>query len=271
MDLAVSNIAWDVAEDDAIAALLRREHVSAIEIAPTKWRERPLDASPDDVAAFRRSWEDRGIRIVALQALLFGRPDLQLFGDTRGEMLDYLRRTIAFAAAVGAETLVFGSPKNRVRSTLSPHDAEAVAVEFFRRLGDAAVEHDVVVCLEANPPEYGGDFITTTAEAVALCATIDNRGIAVNGDLGGMTLSGELPHETVELAGGVLGHFHASEPYLTELGESSDHAAAASALAAIDYRHRVSIEMKSGEPGSNVARVERAVRLARRTYAVSGA
>jgi hypothetical protein len=78
--LAVSNIAWEPHEDDAVAEVLRREGVSGVEIAPTKWRARPFDASADEIAEYRRSWEDRGLRIVSLQSLLFGRSDLQLFG-----------------------------------------------------------------------------------------------------------------------------------------------------------------------------------------------
>ena len=47
--------------------------VRGVEIAPTKWRARPFDASADEIAEYRRSWEDRGLRIVSLQSLLFGR------------------------------------------------------------------------------------------------------------------------------------------------------------------------------------------------------
>jgi hypothetical protein len=49
--LAISNIAWDPSEDDAVAAVLHRHGVTGVEIAPTKWRDRPLDAPPEDIAA----------------------------------------------------------------------------------------------------------------------------------------------------------------------------------------------------------------------------
>ena len=44
--LAVSNIAWEPHEDDAVAEVLRREGVTGVEIAPTKWRPTPYDAPP---------------------------------------------------------------------------------------------------------------------------------------------------------------------------------------------------------------------------------
>lgn len=41
MRLAISNIAWEPAEDDAIASLLQRYGIDAIDIAPGKYFSRP--------------------------------------------------------------------------------------------------------------------------------------------------------------------------------------------------------------------------------------
>jgi D-psicose/D-tagatose/L-ribulose 3-epimerase len=270
--LAVSNIAWDPSEDSAIAELLNREGAGGIEIAPTKWRERPLDASPADVASYRRTWEDRGLPIVSIQSLLFGRPELQLFGDERrrAELLDYLRRVIALSADLGARALVFGSPRNRVRGSLPMADALGIARDFLRALGDHARDHGVVFCVEANPPAYGCDFITTTAEAVELCRAVDHPAVRLNADLGGMTISNEDVRASVAGAESFIGHFHASEPNLVELGAIADHRAAAEALGAINYDGWVSIEMRANERGANanesVVAVERAVRRAKEAY-----
>jgi sugar phosphate isomerase/epimerase len=269
--LAVSNIAWAPVEDDAVAELLRAEGVSGVEIAPTKWRDKPLEATAAEVAAYRRAWADRGLRIVSLQALLFGRPDLELFGETRSQLAEYLQRTIELGAGLGAHALVFGSPKNRLRDSLTMTDAMASAAEFFRDIGDFAAEHGVVVAIEANPPEYGCDFVTRTSEAVALCRAIASPGIGVNGDLGGMTMCGDEPRATLEAARGYVAHFHASEPNLAELGGSADHAAAAAGLRAIGYDGWVSIEMRAAAAATmaratNVLAVERAVRLAKSIY-----
>src|SRR5262249_4645068 len=162
---------------------------SGVEIAPTKWRDKPLDATASEIARYRQSWEDRELRIVSLQALLFGRPDLELFGATRSELRDYLLRLIELGAGLGAHALGFGSPKNRLRGSLALPDAIASATEFFQEIGDFAADHGVTIAIEANPPEYGCDFITRIDEAVALCRAIGSAGIGVNGDLGGMTMS----------------------------------------------------------------------------------
>jgi len=265
--LAVSNIAWEPHEDDAVAEVLRREGVAGVEIAPTKWRPTPYDATPEDIADFRRSWEARGLQIVSLQSLLFGRSDLQLFGSpgVRAALADYLRRVIDFGAALGARALVFGSPKNRLRGSLEVAEATTIAAEFFRALGEHASAQRVAFCIEANPPEYGCDFVTTTAEAVALCAIVDHPGIRINADLGGMTLAGEDAEAAIGAAKKFVAHVHASEPHLGELGAAANHAAAARALREIGYDGWVSVEMRAAAH-DNASAVERAVRIARAEY-----
>lgn len=264
--LAVSNIAWEPSENDAIVDVLQRAGVAGVEIAPTKWRDKPFDASAADVAAYRRWWEDHGLRVVSLQALLFGRPDLQLFASpaSRQALGDYLRRVIDFAGAVGAHALVFGSPKNRVRGDLAMTDAMAVATGFLRDIGSYCIERGTALCIEANPTEYGCDFVTTTAEAVALCRAVDHPGVRVNVDLGGITMAGEDVTAAIESARGVIDHYHASEPNLTEIGAGSPHSVAGRALNEIGYARWISIEMRTS--GDNVAAVERAIAKVRVAY-----
>ena len=267
--LAVSNIAWEPSEDAAVVEVLRRAGVAGIEIAPTKWREKPFDALASDVAAYRRGWEERGLRIASLQALLFGRPDLQLFASraSRQQLGDYLRRVIDFAAAVGAHAMVFGSPKNRVRGSLSMADAMSIAADFLRDIGEYCVERETAMCIEANPAGYGCDFVTTTAEAVSLCVAVNHPGVGVNVDLGGIAMSGEDPSVAITNARSVIGHYHASEPNLAEIGASSPHAEAERALEEIGYAKWISIEMRAS--GDNVNAVRRALEQTKAAYRVS--
>lgn len=266
--LAVSNIAWDATDDDEIAALLTRLGVAGVEIAPTKWRSNPIASAAAERAAYRQLWEDRGLPIVAMQALLFGQPQLRLFADasSRVAMAAYLRGIIELGAALGAGALVFGSPKNRARNGLAMSAALDIATDFFAELGAHAVEHGTTLCIEANPPAYGCDFITTTAEAVDLCNRIASPGVRVNGDLGAITMSGDDPATTIASAASLLGHFHASEPQLAELGAASDHASARRALSAARYGGWISIEMRDAGAEHRRAAIERAVLLAQRSY-----
>ena len=268
MKLAISNIAWDPDEDSAVIGVMHHEEVRGVELAPTKWREKPFEAPSADLAALRRKWNDAGLEIVSLQSLLFGRPDLQLFRDTSSRIAlgDFMRRVIDFAAAVGARAMVFGSPRNRTRGELAMPDAMRIAADFFAVLGPYAHERGTTVCIEANPPGYGCDFVTTTGEAATLARAVNHPGIGINADFGGMTMSEEDPATEIEAAASVLRHVHASEPNLAELGAAADHAGAAQGLRAAGYDRWVSIEMRSTGSGKNVDAVKRAIKLAKARY-----
>jgi sugar phosphate isomerase/epimerase len=270
--LAVSNIAWDADADAAAAALLVREGARGVELAPTKWRAAPFDAPAADVAELRARWEDRGLPIVALQSLLFGRPDLQLLaGDLeRQALLDHLRKVADFAAAVGAKALVFGSPKNRVRGERPLEESMHIARDAFRTLAPHARDRGVVFCIEANPPAYGCDFITQTSEAVELCRLADDSSIRVNADLGGMILAGEDPASAIANAAPYVAHVHASEPHLAQPSTVAAHERAASALAQGGYSGWISIEMRAPAPDDQLGALERAIRFAKRAYSTVG-
>ena len=263
--LAASNIAWEPKEDDQVAAILREHGFTGVEIAPSKRWESPIDATKKEIAAYREEWEKRGLQIVAMQALLFGRADLQLFGSitVRRALREYLTALVEMAHGLGAKALVFGSPKNRKRGKLPLDEATGIAVEFFRELGAVAASRGCVICIEPNPPSYECDFINTTAEAVALCEQIASRGVRVNGDAGAIALNAEDPTSAIEAALPWLGHFHASEPALAELTDSAVHTAASATLRAASWPGWISIEMRAAAPNRVTAVAQAAERVAR--------
>lgn len=266
--LAASNIAWEPAEDDAVAAVLKSHGFTGVEIAPTKRWEAPIEASRKEIAAYRAEWAKRGLSIVAMQALLFGRSDLQLFGSSvvRRALREYMTGLIEMAHGLGAQALVFGSPKNRKRGKMPIAEANEIAGEFFRELGAVAASRGCVICIEPNPPSYDCDFVNTTAEAVALCQAIRSNGVRVNGDVGAMVTLDEDPAAVIESADGWFGHFHASEPQLAEITDSDHQRQAAAALGENEYGGWISIEMRAAAAGSRVDAIARAAERVSRLY-----
>jgi len=254
MRLAVSSIAWPAEADAEAAAVLVAHGVSGVEIPPARVCERPWDPPTGGVAACRRFWEDRGLPIVAMQALLFGHGDLVLFGDAaiRRRLAAHLAAIIDLAAGLGAERLVFGSPKNRLRGGLGAAQAEAVAIPFFRDLGRRAADRGVWLVIEPNPPAYGCDFLVTSRQVIEFVDRVAQDGLGVHLDAGAMTLCGESPREIVAAAGPRWRHVHASEPGLAAVGTGGvDHAAVAAALRGAGYGGFVSVEMAQGPAGTS--------------------
>ena len=268
--IAVSNIAWGEHEDDAAAELLVRLGASAVEVAPTRRWPSPPDATDAEAREYRALWESRALPIVSCQALLFGRPELRIFGDerVREQTLGYLTGVLRLAGRLGAGPCVFGSPKNRQVAGLPARDAERIAVEFFTAAGRAAEDAGVSLCLEPNPPAYGCDFLTNTAECVAFLERANAPGLGLHLDAGALTMNAEPIEEALAAARPWLRHFHISEPNLAPIGiGGAPHARIARALSEMGYAGWLSIEMRPDAGGGTAAHLRSAVETARRAYA----
>lgn len=269
MKIAISNIAWDVAEDEAVAALLDKYGIDAIDVAPGKYFPNPKIASLADVTRVRDWWSHRGIAINGMQALLFGTTGLNLFGsnETQVAMLAHLAAICWIGAELGAKKLVFGSPKNRDCSALAVKEARDLAAAFFHRLGDIANQHGVVICLEPNPPCYGANFMIDSAETANIVTVVAHPAIRMQLDTGALTINGEDEHQVIKEYAALIGHVHASEPDLVTLGEGgANHAVVAEALTAYLPEQIVTIEMLPARKESNLAAMERALIVAIHHY-----
>jgi D-psicose/D-tagatose/L-ribulose 3-epimerase len=269
MRLAISNIAWDVAEDEAIVGLLERFGIDAIDIAPGKYFPDPGRASTADIAAVRCWWADRGIDITGMQSLLFGTTGLNLFGpsEVQDSMLRHLGEICRIGGELGATRLVFGSPRNRDRSALSDEGALDMAVSFFRRLGDIAEDSGVGICLEPNPTRYGANFMTTSDETMTVVERVAHRAVGMQLDTGALTINGEQAEATLESCAHLIAHVHASEPDLVPLGDGGTrHGEVYDALAPRLPNHIVSVEMKATEIEPHTVSIERALRVAVANY-----
>jgi D-psicose/D-tagatose/L-ribulose 3-epimerase len=269
MKLCVSNLAWHSEEDSAIGDLLQQHGISGVEIAPTKVWADPTQASDAGLAAYRLSWKNRSIVIPALQSLLFGRPDLTIFEDerTRERTLAYLSQIAVLARKLGAEVLIFGSPKNRSIGVLDPERALAIGIDFFRQAGDAAHRAGVHLAIEPNPAAYGCDFIRTVKEGIDFVRTVGHPCFRLNVDASAMIVNGEDFESALMEASEWMVHFHISEPHLALLGSHEDaHRRIATALRRIGWTRWISIEMRSGQTETNQLAVARALQFVRKIY-----
>lgn len=269
MRLAISNIAWDVCEDDVIAQLLLKYDVDAIDIAPGKYFPDPLRASPQDIVKIKGWWFDRGIEITGMQALLFGTSGLSVFGcdAAQQDLLNHLAAVCCIAAGLGVTKLVFGSPKNRDRTGLTDAQAIDMAVTFFRRLGNIAQSYNVIICLEPNPSCYGANFMTTSAETAQVVQYVAHPAIKMQFDTGALTINAESAETVLSHYGGLIGHIHASEPNLVPLGDGkTDHHAIRNALDKFLPDHLVTIEMIATQDEAHFCSIERALVVANKNY-----
>jgi sugar phosphate isomerase/epimerase len=270
VQVVMSNLAWEVAEDPGVAAILADAGVSGIEVAPTKVWPDLSTVSADDAERYRRSWEQRGLPIVSMQSLLFGRPDLVLFGEAEvtRNLVSYLRSVIDLAAALGARPLVFGSPRNRRREGLALDEAERRAADVFGELADYATTRGTCLCIEPNPTDYGADFVNHAAQGASLVRRVSSAGFGLHLDTGCLTLVGDDVVDAIADTVDVLRHFHCSEPGLAPIGRTGrvDHQAAGTALRRAGYTGYVSVEMLIPDGHDRLADIADAAALAVAAY-----
>jgi D-psicose/D-tagatose/L-ribulose 3-epimerase len=267
MNIAISNIAWEHSEDEAISQILQKYEIKGIEIAPTKIWSDPTTVSSADTETYKRYWEEKGINIVAMQSLLFGHPELTLFetAEKRKNLLDYLTKIIHLASLLGVTAMVFGSPKNRIKGNLDEAETSDIGNDFFRKLGDVAQNYDIAFCIEANPIIYGTDFLTTTKDVVEFVKEVDHPNINVHLDSGAMQINNEDIEQTITSAQ-PFSHFHISEPNLLSVPQEVDHRAAAKTLQEINYNKWVSIEMRAVNTQNNIPQIDKTLDFVTKTY-----
>lgn len=255
MRRAVSNIAWSAAEQPEILAALPALGITGVEIAPTVLWPDWHGATPDAARALRAELADQGLAVPALQSILFARPDLHVFADPAplvAPLVAHIARVAALAGALGAPVMVFGSPRNRLRGPLAPEAAMDAAIPIFRRLAAACHDAGTALAIEANPPQYGGDFLLRWPEAAELVARVAHPGVVLHLDTACTALAGDDPAIAAATAAATapgLAHFHVSAPNLGPVDATSpiDHPAIAAALRAANYAGWVSIEMRRTE------------------------
>ena len=269
MNLSISNIAWGVEHDEHVAAILHKENIKFVDLAPGKYLPDISTATPSDCQAVKDWWARRGISISGMQSLLFGTEGLNVFGSAESQqrMLDHLGSICRIGGALEARRLVFGSPKNRDRTGLSDQEALDKACAFFLRLADLAETHSVTICLEPNPEAYGCNFMTTTSATAAVVAAVDHPCIRLQLDTGSLTMNQEDPNEICSTYQHLIGHIHASEPQLKPVGEGScDHPTSAKAIADHFPEAVICIEMLTTAQPDPLATIAASISFAKRAY-----
>ena len=248
MNLSVSNIAWPVEVDQQALALLRNAEIAAVEVAPTRIWPDWVGASATSAAAIARDFTRLGFRVSSLQAILFGKPECKLFGsdDDRQALFDHLALCADLAVGLGAASMVFGAPRNRELRGKSEADAFQIAREFFGAVGSYFDARGLCLCLEPNPPQYGCEFVTDSAQAARLVHAVDSGGFRLHLDTGCMSLAGEDAVQVIRAHTEILRHFHVSEPFLGRFDHPTvAHRQVRKALEDVGYSNWVTLEMRA--------------------------
>ncbi len=241
MKLAASNIGWEAEQDNIVYSMLAKHGFTGLEIAPTRiFPEKPYEKLVMAKEWAKRVYEMYGLQICSMQSIWFGRNE-RLFGSEseRDELLEYTKRAVDFARIIGCHNLVFGCPRNRIVPDGVNDD---IAVDFFRMLGEYAINNDTVIGMEANPTIYNTNYINTTKQALELIEQVNSKGFCLNLDVGTMLQNRENIDE-LDDKGRWINHVHISEPGLKAIQHRKVHKELKVKLFREKYKGFISIEM----------------------------
>ena len=249
--LAISNIAWDNADDSSIYEFLKEKHVEGLEIAPTRiFKENPYEqlSKAKEYADMLKG--QYNLKIVSMQSIWFGKLNNIFESEENAqELIQYTKKAIDFANAVGCKNLVFGCPKNR---NINDYNNDyPKAIEFFKSIGKYALDKKVTIAVEPNPVIYNTNFLNYTEEAINFVKEVDLESIKVNYDLGTVIYNEEdlkILKENIKY----INHIHISEPNLELVKKRQIHKELVSILKDVNYEGYVSIEMKKSDNIENV-------------------
>ncbi len=250
MKLSISNIAWSAEDDALMYKTLSGLGFRGLEIAPT----RIFPAEPYEKLRQAARWSEElkytyGLSVPSMQSIWYGRSE-SIFGGRQQQeaLIEYTKKAVDFAEAVGCRNLVFGCPKNRnIPEGASPEQA----VSFFATVADYAYEHGCTIGLEANPPIYNTNYINDTAAALEIVKDINCPGLKLNLDVGTMIHNGEnaaVLKDNVRF----ISHVHISEPFLKPIEQRRLHEEICEVLTAEGYQGFVSIEMGKSDSVDSV-------------------
>ena len=230
---AISNLAFKNHSIGDVLGFLKDNDIDGLEIAPSLIWEEPQNTSKKEIAAFKHLVSSSGLQVIALQSLLYGKPELQLFGSfkTQKNLLDHLKKMTDLCAHLGGRSISFGSPNNRLKGNLPLGKAIAIASPLFCELAEYAKLVNIIVCIEPVSTLYNCDFINNTKECIQLIETVQHSNFKLLLDTGTLISNQEDFNKIIEKYIHLIGHIHINE-----------HTSIANTLRLMDYSNWLTLE-----------------------------
>jgi len=225
-----------------------------LELAPFTLAPLITDLSTDRRREIRRTIEDAGLATIGLHWLLAKTEGFYLTSpdaEVRRRTGDYFVALAEAARDLGGSLLVLGSPKQRdLLPGVSYDQAEAYALEVFRRIMPAVGDLGIDLCLEPLAPSET-DFLNTCAQAEALIAKVDHPHFKLHMDVKAQSSEADSVPDLIRRHAPAAGHFHAQDVNLRGPGMGDvPYGPILEALVDSGYDRWVSVEVFDFSPGA---------------------
>ncbi len=208
MRFGVNTLLWTAAFDESHFPLLPK--IAAAGFDGVEVTRFTFDGFP--AAPVRRALADHGLACTMCTALTGTQSLITDDAALRGSTIDFLRRAIDCAAALGAEVLAgpFCAPVGFLPGRRREAGEWSRAVDGLQQLGPALDAAGVDLAVEPLN-RFETFFLNTCADSAALCGEVGHPRVGVLFDTFHANIEEKSPPEALASLDGAVKHFHASE------------------------------------------------------------
>jgi len=215
MRLIISNLSWDLNDNDKVIKIIKRYDINEIEISPSKIFVN--NYKKNNIKKVKAFWNKNNISFCSMQSILYNIKNAYLFGNKIQQKLffDEIKKKIYLSKKIGSKILVFGSPYNK--KIFLKKNINIVAFNTFKKISKICEKNKIYFCVEANPKIYDCEYLNYTKEAIKLVKKINSNFFRLNLDLGTIIANKESFKKIINDNIQLIGHVQISVPYLKDI------------------------------------------------------
>ena len=226
---------------------------TGLEIAPFTINTNAYEITAEKRSEVKQQAEDAGLEIIGLHWLLAKTTGYYLTTPddaVRQKTADYIAELARLCRDLGGHVMVLGSPLQRnLLPGVTHEQAMDLAADCLRRAMPVLEECNVTLAVEPLGPK-DGNFLLTADAGRQLCELVSSANCRLHLDCKAMSSESKPIPQLLRENARILQHFHANDPNMRGPGMGElDFLPIFEALAAIDYRGWVSVEVFDYTPG----------------------
>lgn len=222
MKLALCNETVRELDFEAQCAFAAAVGYDGLELAPFTLGD-PERLDETAAAPLRAALSAEGLGCAGLHWLLVAPEGLSITDSNpaiRQRTVDLMRRLVDFAAAMGADRLVHGSPRQRELPEDDAEHARERGIACWAAAGEHAAKAGILYCIEPLARRETA-FVNSVAEAVEIVDAVGSPGLGTMIDTSATARDGDDPVDVIDewMPRQRLGHVHLNDPNRRGPGE----------------------------------------------------
>lgn len=227
MNLGISQLAFkDFNELKNNITLLKDNNINNIEIVHSKIDE--------DFNNYKNLFIENNLHTKSTQSILFNSGVNDFLEES---FITHIKKIIEKNSFFGVETLVLGSPKQRMNFN------ENKLLTQFKILDSILNSYNQILCIEPNSKVYQGKYFFTVREIIKFINNGEFNNIKTMIDTHNLIYEGESPFEIYNENKKIIYHIHISENNLLDFVESNEHINLSKSLRSDEFKGKIIYEV----------------------------